>query len=175
MEVKFRPTNPLLADYLRYLFPPLPDGRLKVKSSHDVGRLIISYCRTSATPVDTGEGDMLTFVLPKTHITQNFVHKFLYIPAIDMNRINLALQAVFNLDFAVFMQKGLSAEFSKTELIDAFITSRGLVTTDNFEALHKKEYRLMQRKKESIFHKLYRKSSYIQETIDFSVKKKQQL
>ena len=165
MEVKFRPTNPLLADYLRYLFPPLPDGRLKVKSSHDVGRLIISYCRTSPTPV----------VLPKTHITQNFVHKFLYIPAIDMNRINLALQAVFNLDFAVFMQKGLSAEFSKTELIDAFITSRGLVTTDNFEALHKKEYRLMQRKKESIFHKLYRKSSYIQETIDFSVKKKQQL
>ena len=93
MEVKFRPTNPLLADYLRYLFPPLPDGRLKVKSSHDVGRLIISYCRTSPTPVDTGEGDMLTFVLPKTHITQNFVHKFLYIPAIDMNRINLALQA----------------------------------------------------------------------------------
>ena len=92
-----------------------------------------------------------------------------------MNRINLALQAVFNLDFAVFMQKGLSAEFSKTELIDAFITSHGLVTTDNFEALHKKEYRLMQRKKESIFHKLYRKSSYIQETIDFSVKKKQQL
>ena len=175
MEVKFRPTNPLLADYLRYLFPPLPDGRLKVKSSHDVGRLIISYCRTSPTPVDTGEGDMLTFVLPKTHITQNFVHKFLYITVIDMNRINLALQAVFNLDFAVFMQKGLSAEFSKTELIDAFITSRGLVTTDNFEALHKKEYRLMQRKKESIFHKLYRKSSYIQETIDFSVKKKQQL
>ncbi len=172
MDVQFSPQSPMMADYLRHLFPPDADGNLQVKSTNDVGRLIISFCRTSLLPVRSDDPASLTLTLPRNAITQGLVNKFLYIPAHDQARINLAAQAVFNIDFAHFMQRGEAAGFKKAELIEAFIASRGLVTSDNFETLHKKEFRLMQRQKKMLFRKLYRKSFYIEECLDFSVNPK---
>lgn len=36
MDVKFSPQNPMMADYLRHLFPPDAAGNLKVKSTNAI-------------------------------------------------------------------------------------------------------------------------------------------
>lgn len=85
-----------------------------------------------------------------------------------MLQLNKALRAAFDLDFIGYYRKGQAAEFAKKDIIEAFVTSRKLVSTDCVDALYKRVYRRQQREAATLVKKLIRKAYYIDESIDTS-------
>ncbi len=169
MIVRLKVDSKMYADYLAYLFPPDADGVLKVTSEHLLGNLLISHCREAPRPIfNTEENLMITLRLPQCESTQNLRNKFLYYNAGDMLQLNKALRAAFDLDFIGYYRKGQAAEFAKKDIIEAFVTSRKLVSTDCVDALYKRVYRRQQREAATLVKKLIRKAYYIDESIDTS-------
>lgn len=168
MTVQLRVDNPMLTDYLSYLFPP-EGASLKVNSEHGMGKLIIAHCRESPKPVESVPGDcVVTLRLPLCSATQSLEYKFLYYSATDMAQLNLALRSFFDLDFVGYMRRGEAAGFSKKDTIESFIHSRQLVSSDNFDALNKRAYRRELERHKLLLRKLKRKAYYIDEALDTS-------
>ena len=167
MEVQLKIDNAMLADYLRYLFPSADGGTLKVTSEHGLGKLIIAHCREMSRPPEYGSGDNIgTLRLPLCRATQNLENKFLYYSATDMVQLNQALAAYFDLDFTGYYRRGQGAKFSKSDIIQAFIVSRRLVSDDYFDALSKRMYRRQQEEIATITRKLRRRAYYLDEVLD---------
>ena len=172
MTVNLRINNQLLADYLRYLFPPV-DSVLKVNSEHGMGKLLIAHCRVSSKPVpEVCDGSMVTLRLPLCNATQSLEYKFLYYSNADTAQLNLALKAYFDLDFEGYYRRGENADFSKRDIVEGFIQSRKLISSDNFDALHKRAYRKQLERHTILLRKLQRKAYYIDESLDTSGLKK---
>ena len=167
MIVKLKVDSQIMCDYLRFLFPPGDNGALKVSSVSAVGKLIIAHCRESGRPVREPEGEyVLELDLPMLQSTQSLSYKFLYYSSSDTAAINLAIQAYFDLDFTGYYRRGEKLGFQKKEIVEAFILSRGLVSKDCFDALHKRVYRSEQRYMAALTGKLVRKAYYIDESIN---------
>lgn len=173
MIVKLKVDSQMYADYMAYLFPPGEDGVLKVTSEHLMGKLLIAHCREAPRPIFALDGELIiTLRLPQCEATQNLRNKFLFYNAGDMLQLNQALRAVFDLDFTGYYRKGQAAEFAKKDIVEGFVTSRRLVSTDYVEALNKRVYRRQQRAAAALVKKLQRKAYYIDESIDDSGLKK---
>ncbi len=168
MTVFFKAGNAMLTDYLRYLFPPFEnDDACMVKSAHDFGALLISHVRESERPVRVPDGEhVLELKLPMNDATQNLANKFIYYSDGDMKRLNSGLTAIFDIDLKTFYLKAEGKGFSKKEIIEAFIISRGLAGCDPYDALHKRIYRSEQAKMKAISKKLLRKVYYMFESLD---------
>ena len=172
MTVQIKIEDQMYADYLRHLFA-VENNILKVNSEHGMGRLLIAHCRVSAKPVSNLEGDgVITLRLPIVAATQNLQHKFLYYSAGDIAQLNLALRSYFDLDFTRYYRRGEGLEFSKKDILEGFITSRGLLSKDYFEALGKRVYRAQEKQRALLMKKLQRKMYYIEESLDASGLKK---
>ena len=173
MIVKLKIESQMYADYIAYLFPPDEDGVLKVSSEHLMGKLLIAHCREAPRPIFELDGEhMISLRLPQCEATQNLRNKFLFYNAGDMIQLNQALRAVFDLDFIGYYRKGQAAEFAKKDIVEGFVTSRKLVSTDYVEALNKRAYRRQQKAAAALIKKLQRKAYYIDESIDDSGLKK---
>ena len=158
----------MYADYLRYLFA-VDNDTLKVNSEHGMGKLLIAHCRVSPKPVSALDGDgVITLRLPIVAATQNLQHKFLYYSAGDIAQLNLALRSYFELDFTGYYRRGEGENFSKKDIIEGFIASRGLMSKDYFEALGKRAYRAQEKERALLIKKLQRKLYYIEESLDTS-------
>ena len=81
-------------------------------------------------------------------------------------RINLALKAEFDLDFAGYYRKGEDLQMRKMDIIEAYIFSRTLAP-ENYDAMHKRVYRNQQRAQEKVRQRLLRKAYYLNEAINF--------
>lgn len=173
MIVKLKIESQMYADYIAYLFPPDEDGVLKVSSEHLMGKLLIAHCRVAPRPIFELDGElMISLRLPQCEATQNLRNKFLFYNAGDMIQLNQALRAVFDLDFIGYYRKGQATEFAKKDIVEGFVTSRKLVSTDYVEALNKRAYRRQQKADAALIKKLQRKAYYIDESIDDSGLKK---
>ena len=167
MRIKLKVDSPILGDYLKFLFPPGEDGALKVSSVPAIGKLLIAHCRESGYPVHEPEGDRIfSLDLPLLPSTQSLCYKFIYYSVSDMAALNLALKAYFDLDFAGYYRRGEKLGFQKKDIVEAFILSRGLVSKDCFDALHKRVYRAEQRSMATMTDRLMRKAYYIDESIN---------
>lgn len=167
MVVKLKVDSPVLADYLRYLFPPDDSGVLKVSSVPALGKLLVAHVRESGRPVPGPEGaGVLALDLPAVPATQSLRDKFLYYSSSSAAALNLAASAVFDLDFTGYYRKGEALGLKKKDIIEAFILSRKLVSSDCFDALHKRVYRRGQKNMSDIAARLVRKAYYIDESID---------
>lgn len=168
MTIFFKAENMMLTDYLRYLFPPDDNGNVcVVKSAHDFGALLISHVRESERPVMIPEGDfVLELKLPLCDATQSIANKFIYYSVGDMRRLNSGLAAIFDIDLKAFYLKAEGMGFSKKEIIEAFVISRGLAGCDPYDALHKRIYRSEQAKMKAVSRKLLRKVYYMFESLD---------
>lgn len=166
MTIQFKVKNQMLADYLRYLFPP-DDGALRLNSEHAIGKLFIAHCHTADRPVPIMHGDNIVMLrLPLCNATQSLNNKFLYYSSADIAQLNLALKAYFDIDFMGYYRRGEAAEFSKRDIVEAFILSRRLISSDNFDALHKRVYRRQQEQYATLQRKLQRKAYYIDESLN---------
>lgn len=169
MIVKLKIDSQMYADYLAYLFPPNEDGVLMVSSEELMGKLLISHCRESFRKTEISEeGIVVTLMMPQCPATQNLRNKFLYYSAGDMRQLNMALKAVFELDFTGYYRKAEGVGFAKKDIVEAFALSRKLITCDCYDALHKRVFRRQQKENSLLVNKLLRKAYYINETIDLS-------
>lgn len=160
-------TAPLLADFLRYLFPPKDGtGELCISTTTPTGALMVALAGHYESPVPHSE-DAIACYLPLTrYIIQPTDKWYAGYDAAATARINLALKAEFELDFFLYMQKGLSMGILKKDIIDAYIISRGLVP-ESYDALHKRVYRDQVRAQNMIAGRLLRKAYYINESINY--------
>lgn len=175
IEIRLKLQIGIYMDYLAYLFPLDADtGHYKVTAASDLGRLVIAYAMRSDTPKpEKPAGDnerYLTLDLPDCDSTQHLKNRWLYIQAGDEARIFGALKSIFNMDLINYYQRGWGMGYQKKELIEMFAVSRGLMTVDPYEALHKRVYRLEQQKMARVSQILLNKVKYFEQTIDKSGK-----
>lgn len=167
MRLFFKVDNDMLTDYIHYLFDGGKDGPLKVSATSELGELLIAHARISDRPVPKPEGDnVIEIELPLNDATQSLANRFLYYSKADMKRLNMGLNAIFNIDLRTYYLKGLDLEWPKKDIITAFITSRKLFSTDVYDSLHKRAYRREIAKQSKLTKKLLRKVYYIHESID---------
>ena len=174
MTIFFRPDSQILADYLGYMFHRNETtGALKVSTVRPVGKLLTVLASPAERAAAAGEGDIL-LELPQYHnATSSLQDKWLVYSKNDLERINLALRAEFDLDFEGYYRAGEALGLQKKDIIDGFIFSRNLTTeleADTIErthaTLHKRVYRDQLYNMEQIRKRLLRKAYYINSKID---------
>lgn len=161
--------NSILEDYFRYIFPPEKEGGPCVVSAcHPTGALIIALADASAFPFHI-EGDHIVEVdIPwSRNATSAIDGHWVSFSKGAMSRINLALQAEFDIEFAGYYRKGEQLGMRKMDIIDAFILTRGL-SAGTYDALHKRTYRKELKNQEKVRKQLLRRAYYINESIDYS-------
>ncbi len=142
MEIKFRANSPLMLDYLRHLFNAEPDEPIRISLANDFGRMAVGLYKSSATPVEQIDDDLTaTLVLPRHPTTKSAQFRYVFFTDTDNKRLNLILDALFNIDLDTYYLQGIQAGMPKRDIIEAFIVSRGLVTKDYTETLNKRAYR----------------------------------
>ena len=158
----------MLADFLRYLFPPdEKSGALNVSARHPTGALMVAYAKASVTPVNTAGDHLVQVDIPFIHgATSSLTNHYVYFPKEATTRINLALRAEFELDFAGYYRRGEELGMRKMDIIDAYIFSRKLAP-ENYDAMHKRVYRNQQRLQERMKQRLLRKAYYLNESINY--------
>lgn len=172
LTVLFNCPEGYLLDYLKHMFPPDQEGRLQVSTRKDLGRLMVGMARSSPSPrKDTEPRERFaccTMRLPDGDSTQHLRNGFLYYTKGDMTRLLDTLRAVFNLDLLSYYYKGLGLGFRKKDILEAFVVSRGLAENTPYEALHKRIYRIEQKRRSSYARQLARKVEAYTESIDTS-------
>lgn len=167
----------LYLDYLKHLFPPDEKGLLHVSGASDLGKIMIAMAKVSPSPrknpsrkcrVGNADTETVCLQLPDSDITWGLKGKFLYYTAGDMVRIAAALKATFNIDLTSYYLKGQRLGMCKQDILEAFIVSRGLVSTEPFDSLHKRVFRNEQRAIAETRNTLYRKVRYFDESLDAS-------
>lgn len=174
-DVKLKVNSPILADYLAWLFPPeAEDGPLRVTATNSLGRLLVAHCHIEEDPgkrervdaVSGAGGVTLTLDLPNDTATKPLLGKWLWYPPADTAALNMALRAVFDIDFDRYYLEGLERGHMKKDIVTAFIVSRGLFSSDGFDALHKRAYRRSLATLDTRVKQLLRKAYYIDSTIN---------
>lgn len=168
IAVKLKVDSRLNADFLRWLYPAADDDKSLKVSSDIFGKLLISHCKTASLPHDEPAGEWtFTLLLPRNQATQTLENKWLYYSPSDTAALNMALSAFFDLDFRSYYLRGVELGIRKKDIIEAYIVSRNLFSTDCFDALHKRIYRRTQATMAKLTEKLVRKAYYINESIDY--------
>ncbi|WP_299222217.1 hypothetical protein [uncultured Alistipes sp.] len=142
MEIKFRVSDQLALDYLRYLFnAPAPEP-IRLSLASDFGRMAIGLYKTSDTPIDQSEDDRtVTLVLPRHQTTAAAMTRYIYFTEADTKRLNMILDALFNIDLDTYYLQGIQAGMPKRDVIEGFVLSRRLVSADYAGTLSKRVYR----------------------------------
>lgn len=167
-DCTFIAKSAILADYLRYIFPPeVKDGPLKVTATRPTGALMVALAEPSVFPFTSTAEHQVPLELPWHRNATSAIHdRWVFFSKGAMARINLALEAEFDLEFAGYYRRGEQLGIRKMDIIDAFILTRGLAA-GSYDALHKRVYRREQRTQERLRQRLLRKAYYINETIDY--------
>lgn len=168
LYVDIRADSAMYADYLRHIFPPEREGGLcRATVSHPIGALILSFLRKSDIALQAKGDHIVRVSVPQYgNAAAPLANHWLYITGSDMIRLNLAVRAEFEIDFKLYYLKGQELGMMKKDIVEAFILSRGLVSRDCFDALHKRVYRQELGRMERIRQKLLRKLYYIEGSVD---------
>lgn len=141
LDVKLKVDSPMMADYLAYLFPPdSPGGPLKVYARNSIGRLLVAHCKVAEGPVALEGDKVVDLELPSDIATAPMRDKFLYYDKYSTVALNMAINAFFDIEFKQYYLAGYELGVQKKDIVTAFIVSRGLFSTDYFDALHKRIY-----------------------------------
>ena len=142
MEIKFRANNRLALDYLRHLFKAEQTGPIRISLANDFGRMVVGLYKMSDEPADPPADDLtVTLILPRHQTTHATQFRYAFLTAADTKRLNLILDALFNIDLDTYFVQGIQAGMPKRDIIEAFVISRNLVSSDYAETLGKRAYR----------------------------------
>lgn len=179
-ECIFYAETQLLADYMRWIFPPEEKGRedapCLVSSTHPTGKLLLALVERTIFPPRSPrtETDLIPVRISfpgggyarAFHLHDKTVDGYLAYSPDSVSRINLALRAEFDMEFAGYYRRGEQMGMQKRDIIDAFIFSRGLAP-ESWDALHKRVYRSEIRSLDRIRKQLLRRAYYLNESIDY--------
>lgn len=169
-EVDIAVKSQMLADYLRWVFPPEEGSSVcQVSITRPVGALMTALAQPAAMRVPIVGDHVVELRLPMLHRRANADQEnhWLVYDRGAMEKINLALEAEFDLEFAGYYRRGEQLGMRKMDIIDAFILTRGLVA-DTFDALSKRTYRRETRAQEKVRQRLLRRAYYINESINYT-------
>ncbi len=169
MTVKFRASNPMLLDYLRYISKTTDDGPIRLSSTNDFGKMSIGLYKLSSEPINIQEDELtVELVLPRHQTTAQCQYRYVYFTESDMKRLNYILNAIFNLDLDTYYLQGIQAGMPKIDIIDGFIISRRLASSESdlAETLSKRTYRSTLGQIKSRRELLLRKARYHQQQIE---------
>ena len=100
------------------------------------------------------EGDkVVDLELPSDIATAPMRDKFLYYDKYSTVALNMAINAFFDIEFKQYYLAGYELGVQKKDIVTAFIVSRGLFSTDYFDALHKRIYRQSQQTLDKLVEK----------------------
>lgn len=169
-EVELAVESQMLADYLRWIFPP-EEGRglCRVSITRPVGAMMVAMASPALMRVQVAGDHVVRLGLPQLHrrVNSDQENRWLFYDKSATAKINLVLGAEFDLEFAGYYRRGEQLGMRKMDIIDAFILSRGLAA-GTFDALSKRVYRREQRSQEKIRQRLLRRAYYINESIDYT-------
>lgn len=167
IELKFKVCDKLHYDYLGHLFEQTPDGRFIVTARNDFGKLLVGHIKDSPRSVNPPDGEFVaTLIIPLNEATLNFRNKFIYLNTQAHEQLNLSLRAYFNLDFWEYVQRRKGMKERKEDIIEAFILSRKLFSTECFELLHKRAYRRELKDLTAMKRKLLRRTYFVESLCD---------
>lgn len=169
-EVEIPVKSQMLADYLRWIFPPEEGSALgRVSVTRPVGALMVALAQPAVMRAQVNGDHVVTLGLPMLHrrVNSDQENHWLMYDRAAVAKINLVLEAEFDLEFAGYYRRGEQLGMRKMDIIDAFILSRGLVA-DTFDTLSKRTYRREVRSQEKIRQRLVRRAYYLNEAIDYS-------
>lgn len=142
MEIKFRAHDQLSIDYLRYLFDAEPDGPIRISLTNDFGRMVVGLYKVSDIPEDHEDDPLtVTLLLPRHQTTSAAMTRYIHFTKADTKRLNMILDALFNIDLDTYYLQGIQAGMPKRDIIEGFVISRRLVSTDYADTLNKRTYR----------------------------------
>ncbi len=142
MQIKFRADNQLNLDYLRHIFDAASGKPIRLSLANDFGRMAIGFFKASDTPDDQPDDELtVTLVLPDHATTRSALTRHIYYTAVDTKRLNMILDALFNIDLDTYYIQGIQAGMLKRDIIEAFILSRRLVSVDYTDTLSKRTFR----------------------------------
>ena len=153
-EVEIPVKSQMLADYLRWIFPPEEGSALcRVSVTRPVGALMVALAQPAVMRAQVNGDHVVTLGLPMLHrrVNSDQENHWLMYDRAAVAKINLVLEAEFDLEFAGYYRRGEQLGMRKMDIIDAFILSRGLVA-DTFDTLSKRTYRREVRSQEKIRH-----------------------
>lgn len=163
MELKFKVCDKMHYDYLKYIFEQTADGSFVVTARNDFGKLVIGHIKDTPRIHEIPTGDYIaTLILPLNEATLNFLNKFIYLTTQAQAQLNMALRAYFTLDFWEYVQRRKIIKERKDNIIESFIISRKLFTTDYFGLLHKRVYRQELKELATMKAKLLRRAYYLE-------------
>lgn len=169
-EIELAVESQMLADYLRWLFPPDAGSSVcRVSITRPTGALMVALAQPAALRVPVAGDYVVPCGLPQLHrrVNSDQENHWLFFDRAATRKINLALSAEFDLEFSGYYRRGEQLGMRKMDIIDAFILSRGLVA-ETYDALSKRVYRREQRNQERIRQRLLRRAYYINEAIDYT-------
>lgn len=158
MQIKFRPDDQLIFDYLRYLFNAKSGEPIRLTLANDFSRMAVGLYKVSDKPDDRPDDELTTtLVLPRHQTTYAAMNRHIFFTNVDTKRLNMILDALFNIDLDTYYLQGIQAGMPKRDVIEAFIVSRRLISTDYTDTLNKRTYRTslaaIRRKTDLIFEK----------------------
>jgi len=168
-EIELAVESQMLADYLRWIFPPAEGSDLcRVSITRPVGALMVAMASPAVMRAEVTGDHIVRLDLPQLHRRANSDQEnhWLFYDRASTTKINMVLGAEFDLEFAGYYRRGEQLGMRKMDIIDAFILTRGLAA-GTFDALSKRTYRREQRNQEKIRQRLLRRAYYINESIDY--------
>ena len=142
MEITFRANSRLALDYLRHLFKAEPTGPIRISLANDFGRMVVGLYKSSNIPIERAADELtVTLVLPRHRTTNAAQFHYAFLTDVDIKRLNMILDALFNIDLDAYFVQGIQAGMQKRDIIEAFIISRGLASQDYADTLSKRAYR----------------------------------
>lgn len=169
-EVELAVESQMLADYLRWIFPPGEGSALcRVSITRPVGALMVALASPALMRAQVAGDHVVQLDLPQLHrrINSDQENRWLYFDKSATAKINMVLGAEFDLEFAGYYRRGEQLGMRKMDIIDAFILTRGLAA-GTYDALSKRTYRREQRSQEKIRQRLLRRAYYINESINYT-------
>jgi len=160
----------ILIDFLNYLFQEKENNALKISTTKDVGKFLVSRVSYSDIPVlKENNKNLVPIVLPKNAFI-SCEKKFCYYTKEDTEKINYELEATFNIDFDRFYLEGQKLKMNQKEIISSYIFSRNLESLEgDIETLKKRKYREEVKKFEILNQYFKNKSYYRSKLIEKSI------
>lgn len=125
MEIKFRANDHLTIDYLRHLFNAPASGPIRLSLANDFGRMAVGLYKVSDTPIGKPDDELtVTLVLPRHQTTYAAMTRYVFFTEADTKRLNMILDALFNIDLDTYYLQGIQAGMPKRDIIEAFVVSR---------------------------------------------------
>lgn len=143
-----------LEDYCRHEMRTDKQGRIILRRTHDIGRVIYAQILTYDTPIKRMPyTHPVEFIVPVTGANRYaLVSRFLYVSRWGEEKIKDYIECEFNQRMRSIFEAGYLKRYTQKEIIESIILTYNIRNTAiNYEAIKKADYRHQRKVRKMIF------------------------